>query len=138
MAEITKVESAKFVAIAEKLGLKVTRQSSNFRIEDESGARRLYVPTTTKVHRIDISGFTHDLGLAWDVAFPGKAPPTGKVQQVLNFAQEERLVLKDAFKVMKTMSKAAAEGTEPVEEQPVAEEPSVALEQAPEAEAVSQ
>jgi hypothetical protein len=117
---LTKVESAKFVAIAEKLGLKVSKQSSNYRVEDESGTKRLYVPTTAKCHRIDISGFTHELGVEWSKAFPGKAPPTGKVLQVVNFAQEEKLVLKDFFMITKSISKAQdaelpAESTEAAE-----------------------
>lgn len=116
---LTKVESAKFVALAEKLGLKVTKQSSNHRIEDETGTKRLYVPTTAKVHRIDISGFTHELGVEWAKAFPGKAPPTGKVLQVVNFAQDEKLVLRDAFLIMKSISK--AQDAELPAEEPAAE-----------------
>ncbi len=34
---LTKVEGAKFLKIAEKLGLKVTQQTANYRVEDASG-----------------------------------------------------------------------------------------------------
>ena len=63
--------------------------------------------------------FTHELGVEWAKAFPGKAPPTGKVLQVVNFAQDEKLVLRDAFLIMKSISK--AQDAELPAEEPVAE-----------------
>lgn len=116
---LTKVEGQKFLKVAEKLGLKITQQTSNYRIEDASGAKRFYVPTTKTVHRIDISGFAHELGKDWDKAYPGKKQPTGHVKQVVNFSQEEELVLRDFYKMARSI--AAVQDEEQPSEQPAPE-----------------
>ena len=128
---MTVVSGEKFLAICNKLGLKVVDQPSQFRVADATGARRMYVPKTKGVHRIDLSGFTHELAVAWEDAFPGKKRPTSKVAQVVNFAQEEKLVLRSFFKIAKSLVAKAAPAPAPEVEAP-ATEPTV---EAPAAEA---
>ncbi len=118
---LTKVKGEKFLKIVEKLGLKCTKQTSNYRVEDAAGARRFYIPTTKSVHRIDVSGFTHELATDWDRAYPGKKAPTGHVKQVVNFAQEEELVLRSFYKMAKSIASAPA--AEPAPEEVPAEAP---------------
>lgn len=110
---LTVVEGTKFVATAQKLGLKVTKQAGNYRIEAEGqSGKRLYVPTTKGVHRVDLSGFTHELA----VEIPEDKRPTGKVTQWLDFTQSERDILRAFYKVAKSIAPAKVEVTEPAAE----------------------
>ena len=128
MAEFTKVKREKFEKIVVKLGLKVVEQTANLRVEDASGTKRFYIPRTKMVHRIDVSGFTHELAIDWSVAYPDKKAPTGHVKQVINFAQEEALILRSFYKIAKSIAVSAEcptpapEAEAPVAEQPVVEQ----------------
>lgn len=127
---LTKVQTTKVLAIFEKLGLKVTKQPSQYRVEDATGTKRLYVPGTAKVHRIDLSGFTHELAVLWTDVYPGKKSPSGKITQVVNFAQDEKLVLRSIFKIAKSLVTVAAPAPAPVAEVTEAPAEAPALEQA--------
>ena len=107
MGNLTKIKTEKVIAIFNKLGLQVIKQPSQYRVQDETGTRRLYVPGTNTVHKVELSGFTHELAVAWEDVFPGKKAPSGKITQVEDFAQEEKLVLRSIFKIAKTLVKAA-------------------------------
>jgi len=117
---LTKVQTAKILAIFNKLGLTVIEQPSQYRVQDESGTRRLYVPGTKTVHKVELSGFTHELAVSWESVFGDKKAPSGKITQVVDFAQEEKLVLRSIFKIAKTLVK-AAKVEAPVEAPPATE-----------------
>jgi hypothetical protein len=133
MTTLTKIKTEKVIAIFNKLGLSVTKQPSQYRVQDESGTRRLYVPGTNTVHKVELSGFTHELAVAWDEVYPGKKAPSGKITQVVNFAQEEKLVLRSIFKIAKTLVK-AAKAEKPTEAPTEAPAPAPEVTEAPPAE----
>jgi len=108
----TTVKREKFEKIVAKLGLKVVEQTANLRVEDETGTKRFYIPRTTNVHRIDISGFTSELAIAWEQAYPDKKAPTGHVKQVIDFSKNEEQILRAFYKIAKSISK-VAEMTKP-------------------------
>ena len=111
----TVVKREKFEKIVSKLGLKVVEQTANLRVEDETGTKRFYIPKTKKVHRIDLSGFTHELAIDWEKAYPGKKAPTGHVKQVIDFSQAEELVLRSFYKIAKSLVIVKAEVPAPAE-----------------------
>ncbi len=100
---MTKVNPEKFVAICEKLGLSVLKQPSQYKITGKDPGKKFYIPGTKAVSKVELSGFTHDLAVAWDDVYPGKKSPSGKITQVLNFDQPEKLILKDFFKIAKSL-----------------------------------
>ena len=121
---LTLVEGGKFIATATKLGLKVTKQAGNFRIENEAdSSKRMYVPTTKKVHRVDLSGFSSPLA----VEIPEDDRPTGRVTHWLDFTVSEKEILRAFYKIAKehlaTVAKveAPAEQTEQSTEEKVEE-----------------
>ncbi len=125
---MTKVEARKFVAICNKLGLAVVRQPSQYKVVAADG-RKFYIPGTEKVHKVELSGWTHELAVPWGLAFPGRPSPSPKkITHVVNFEQDERLVLLDFYKMAKSLVKEEP-AEEPKEElaSPPAEEPLAAV-----------
>lgn len=104
MTTMTKIQTAKFLAICEKLGLTVVAQPSQYRVSGPDANRRFYIPGTKTVHKVELSGWSHDLAVTWDSVFPGKKAPSGKITHVLNFAQPEKQVLRDFFKMAKSLA----------------------------------
>ncbi len=110
-----KVEAAKFVAICNKVGLTVIRQPSQYKVVSADG-RKFYIPGQLKVHKVELSGWTHELAIPWGLAFPGKRSPSPKkITHVLNFEQDEKLILKDFYKMAKSLVAVSVE-EEPAEE----------------------
>ena len=122
---LTLVDGKKFIATAQKLGLKVTKQAGNFRIEGEDSSKRMYVPTTERVHRIDLSGFTHALA----TEIPEAKRPTGRVTHWIDFTQTEGKILRDFYKIAREVL-AGVKAQEPAVEQP-AEAPAPEVTEAP-------
>jgi len=119
MSNITKIQSSKFVAICEKLGLKVERQPSQWKITGEDLNRRFYIPGTKQVHKVELSGWSHDLAVLWTDVYPGKKAPSSKITHIVDFAQPEKLVLRSFFKMAKSIAakpvKAPAPSSSPQE-----------------------
>lgn len=128
---MTKVQTEKFVAICNKLGLKVERQPSQYKITGEDPNRRFYIPGTKTVHKVELSGWSHPLAVTWDSVFPGKKAPSSKITHVINFAQDEKLVLRDFFKVAKSL--VAKKAADPVVDSPPASPPAEVVASSPEA-----
>jgi len=101
---MTKIQTAKFLVICEKLGLTVTAQPSQYRVSGTNPNVRFYIPGTKTVHKVELSGWSHPLAVTWDSVFPGKKAPSGKITHVVNFAQDEKSVLKDFFKMAKAIA----------------------------------
>ncbi len=106
MSTMTKIQSSKFVAVCEKLGLTVVKQPSQWKVTGTDPNRRFYIPGTKTVHKVELSGWSHDLAVEWSAVYPGKKAPSSKITHVVNFAQDEKLVLRDFFKMAKSLSKA--------------------------------
>jgi len=102
MSTMTKVQSAKFVAVAEKLGLTVIRQPSQWKITGEDPNRRFYIPGTKVVHKVELSGWSHDLAIEWSKVYTKKAP-SSKITHIVDFEQPEKLILRAFFKMAKSL-----------------------------------
>ena len=112
---MTKVQTSKFLAICNKLGLTVVAQPSQYRVSGKDVNQRFYIPGTKAVHKIELSGWTHELAVEWAKVFPGKKAPSGKITHVVNFDQPEKAILKDFFKMAKSqVAKAAKPAPAPV------------------------
>jgi hypothetical protein len=123
---MTKINPDKLVAIANKLGLTVVKQPSQYKITGTDPNRRLYIPGTKTVHKVELSGWSHPLAVAWDSVFPGKKAPSPKITHLVNFEQEEKLVLRDFFKIAKSLAASSVPASPPAPEvasPPVAGEP---------------
>jgi len=120
-ADMTKIQTTKFIAIANKLGLKVLEQPSQFKITGEDPNKRLYVPGTKTVHKVELSGFTSDLAVLWTDVYPGKKAPSGKITHILDFSQPEKEVLKAFFKIAKGLAKKQTKAKEEPASSPVSE-----------------
>jgi hypothetical protein len=103
MSTMTKIQSSKFVAVCEKLGLNVVKQPSQWKVTGTDPNRRFYIPGTKTVHKVELSGWSHDLAVEWSAVYPGKKAPSSKITHVVNFAQDEKLVLRDFFKMAKSL-----------------------------------
>lgn len=126
---MTKIQSSKFVAVCEKLGLNVVKQPSQWKVTGEDPNRRFYIPGTKTVHKVELSGWSHDLAVEWSSVYPGKKAPSSKITHVVNFAQDEKLVLRDFFKMAKSLvaksKKAPASSPAPETSSPAPMEPEV-------------
>lgn len=100
---MTKVQGQKFVAIANKVGLTVVEQPSQFKVIGAEG-RRFYIPGTKAVHKVELSGWSHELAVPWEAVYPGKRAPSPKITHILNFDQPEKLILKDFYKMAKSIA----------------------------------
>lgn len=114
---MTKIQSSKFVAVCEKLGLNVVKQPSQWKVTGEDPNRRFYIPGTKTVHKVELSGWSHDLAVEWSSVYPGKKAPSSKITHVVNFAQDEKLVLRDFFKMAKSLCAKPAKKPAPTKEQ---------------------
>jgi len=130
---MTKVNATKLVAVAEKLGLTVVRQPSQWKVTGPDANRRFYIPGTKTVHKVELSGWSHDLAIEWAKVYPGKKAPSSKITHVVNFDQPEKLILRDFFKMAKSLiaktkvaSPPAPTQTELMNDSPVASPPPVA------------
>ena len=123
----TKIESAKFVAICEKLGLKAERQPSQWKVTGTDPNRRFYIPGTKRVHKVELSGWSHPLAVTWESVFPGKKAPSGKITHVVDFGKSEKEILRDFFKMAKAIApkpaSSPASSPEPVTEEAPASVP---------------
>jgi hypothetical protein len=124
---LTKVQPEKFIKIAEKVGLTVLRQPSQWRISDPKDAsHRLYVPGQKVVHKVELSGWSHERAVAWDTMFPGKKAPSPKITHVLDFTKTEKEILRDFFIIARSLLPASSspviEEATPSEEMPAAPE----------------
>ena len=121
---MTKVLASKLLAVCSKTGLKVVQQPSQYRVEGTDG-RRFYIPGTKSVHKVELSGWSHELAVTWESVFPGKKAPSGKITHVVDFSQDEKLILRAFFKMAKTLAKAVASSPEakPANEAPPAPAP---------------
>lgn len=118
--ELTKVEKQKLVAIAEKQGLEIVSKKGWTKCYLPGTKKALGIPNTDQVTRVELVGFESEVG----VAHP--APPAGTVTQMLDFGQEEQMVLRDfaeACRVLMALKAAPpAEESEESEEQEETEE----------------
>ena len=97
---LTYVQSSKFLAICQKLGLKVVEQPSQFRVEcPEDTKRRMYFGKGKRgVCLVDLSGFTSEHAIAHP------KPPTSRVQQMLDFTKPEKEILRDFYRTAKLLA----------------------------------
>lgn len=120
---MAKVKVEKVLAIASRVGLTIVEQPSQYKIyAGEDTSRRMYVPGRKEVHKVELSGWNHELAVPWESQFPGKKAPSPKITHVVNFNQDERLVLNDLYRIMASLAGASAPA-EPAPEPAPAEEP---------------
>jgi hypothetical protein len=103
---LTKVEQSKIVAIMDRAGLEC-KANAGFLKFHKAGAgirRSLGVPTTKSVTRVELVGFESTTGT---VAHP--KPPAATVTQMVDFAQDEKLVLKAIWDLASTLASFEAE-----------------------------
>jgi hypothetical protein len=118
---VTKVKFEKFVRTAEKLGMTVKSNKGFTKVWPANGSikQSLGIPNTKRVTRVELIGFESELAIAHP------APSAGTVTQMLDFGQDEALILRSFYKVSKALCEAATLAAipvaEPVVEAPVAE-----------------
>lgn len=123
----TRVATAKFVKIAEQLGLNVVAKAGWLRIEGAEKGQRLLVHTGKKgTNCIELVGFESPTA----VAHP--CPPAKTMTQLIDFNLPEREILRNTFKTAKLLVAAKVVEAEPVEE--AKQEPTEAPVEAPVAE----
>ena len=127
--QVTSITPDKFIAIARRLGLVINRQKTQWKVTDKSGTLRFYIPGRKVVHRIELSGFTHELAIPWEQAFPDRKSPSPKITQVVDCSQPEKMVLRDFYVIGKALVALAKEAEErakaPAEAAPGEEEAEV-------------
>ena len=99
---LTYVNPAKLVAIVQKLNLKLVEQPSQFRVEDPANnRRRMYFGKGKRgVCLVDLSGFTSEHAIAHP------KPPTSRVQQMIDFTQDEKSILRAFYLTAKLLAPA--------------------------------
>jgi hypothetical protein len=117
--KLTQVSFPKFIKTAEKLGMTVSTKKGWTKVFPANGSvkRSLGIPNTKLVTRIELIGFE---STEFGVAHP--KPPASTVTQMLDFGQDEKLILRAFFKVAKSLCEAATEAAkapEAVTEAPV-------------------
>ena len=100
---MTKVLASKLLAVCSKTGLKVVQQPSQYRVEGTDG-RRFYIPGTKSVHKVELSGWSHELAVTWESVFPGKKAPSGKITHVVDFSKTEKEILRAFYKMAKAIA----------------------------------
>jgi hypothetical protein len=125
---LTKVQPEKLVAIAQKVGLTILAQPSQWKVLDSTGTRRFYIPHQKLVHKVELSGWSHELAIPWDAHYPTKKAPSPKITHIVDFSQPEKLILRDFYKMAKALvdSSVPVPQEEPASPQAPAEEPLVA------------
>ena len=120
----TYVETKKLLDIAGSLpGITVDSSLKTFhKIQGADASKRVYVPQTKTVARVDISGFEHPLAVAHF------KPPTSRVKQMVDFTQDEKAILHAFRRILEDGLVAAAAPAAPAEE-PAAERAPIAAAQ---------
>lgn len=113
MTTMTKIETSKLLAICTKLGLTVVEQPSQYRVQGTDPNLRMYIPGTKRVHKVELSGWKHDLAVTWESVFPGKKAPSGKITHVVDFAQDEKSILKDFIRIARAIAPKPASSPAP-------------------------
>lgn len=120
-ARKTAIATAKFEAITTKLGFTVKAKAGSFKAFPANGSIKRSVDITTskkgQTVQIILVGFEGTEGC---IAHP--KPPASSVTQMIDFSQDEKLVLKAFFKVCKQLAKMAA-SSQPAKEQAPASTP---------------
>ncbi len=115
---MTKVEGQKFVAICNRLGLAVTEQPSQYKVVGPED-RRFYIPGTKAVRKVELSGWSHPLAVEWKAVYPNKAPPSKRITHVVDFGdRDERLILKDFYRMAKDLA-GTSQAPEELPEEPL-------------------
>lgn len=120
---LTGVKQEKFVIIVQRLGMDIKPNRGWLKCSPKGAGikRSVGIPTTKSVTRIELIGFTHELA----VAHP--KPPAKTVEQMIDFAQDEKLILQNFYLVCKHLC--AAHGVKAEGEQAQAPaEPEVEIE----------
>lgn len=90
---VTYIDAAKFEAIIIASGLPFSAQKGFVKVQGPTG-RNVYVASTKRVGRVDISGFEVSYGVA------PHCGPFGNVKQQLDFSKPEDGVLSDFTKLL--------------------------------------
>lgn len=86
---VTYVSLAKLLAVAEHIGLTTETQKGFVKLTSGGNEdRAMYLGNTKGCGRIDISGFTHELGAVHPT------PPTSRVEQCIDMSVDEITILK--------------------------------------------
>lgn len=99
--KVTAVKREAFLAICQKLGLCLVDRkgwTKAYKMGEDgkpTGKAALGIPMTKSVTRIELVNFEHELA----VAHP--KPPAGSVTQMVNFEQDEKLILGNFYKIAK-------------------------------------
>jgi len=100
----TKIKTAKFVVICQRLGLNVLAQPSQFKVWGADPNKRFYIPGTKTVSKIELSGWTHPLATTWASVFPGKKAPSPKITHVVSFDGSELEVLRRFYQIASSLA----------------------------------
>jgi hypothetical protein len=90
---VTYVDAAKFETLITASELPMTAQKGFIKVQGPKG-NAVYVASTKRVGRVDISGFTVEYGVA------PHCGPFGNVKQQLNFGQTEEAILEDFTRLL--------------------------------------
>ena len=126
--KVTAVKIEKFLATAEKLGMSVKQNKGWTKVFPANGSvkRSLGIPNTKSITRIELVGFE---SAEFGVAHP--KPPAATVTQMLDFAQDEKLILRAFYKVAKSLCESATKAAAEVAAAAVAETPAVETSEQP-------
>ena len=129
---LTPVAQTKLLAVVEKLGMTIKTNKGWLKVYPSNGClkKSLGIPTTKTVTRVELVGFEHELA----VSHP--KPPASTVTQMIDFAQDEKLVLRAFYKTCKHLVDMANKSKE-VTSTP-ASSPEVKQEEAPVEQSVEQ
>jgi len=97
---LTQVQFEKFVQTAEKAGLSLITKGGWTKAYPAGKTRgpALGIPNTKQVTRIELVAFESEVGIAHP------KPPAATVTQMLNFEQDEKLVLRDFYRAAKYLA----------------------------------
>lgn len=116
-AHKTAIATAKFEAITTKLGFTVKAKAGSFKAWPANGSikRSLDITTSKKGQTVQVIlvGFEAAEGT---VSHP--KPPASSVTQMIDFSQDEKIVLRSFFKACKALAKMAASSQPAKEEAP--------------------
>jgi hypothetical protein len=97
---LTQVQFEKFVKTAQQAGLTLVSKGGWTKAfpPGQTRGKSLGIPNTKLVTRVELVGFENELA----VAHPKS--PAATVTQVINFVQDEKLILRDFYKVAKFLA----------------------------------
>jgi hypothetical protein len=102
----TKIDAAKLEALIRRHdGFTVTPQSSFVKVENPQNGATLYFSKSALVSRIDISRMQYPSGPGI-VDLPEASRPTGNVLQMVDFEQEEAVILETVEALLEYMNEA--------------------------------